>query len=196
RMGMHEMREELEYLAIHERNPETHGVVSIRLDKLEEKSVGLVAEIERQLTRKLSERGLQADVAGRRKRAYSIWRKMERKSIGFEQLSDIFGFRVVVKTLAECYQALGIVHTTWPVVPGRFKDYISTPKQNDYRSIHTTVIGPGKQRVELQIRTREMHQIAEYGIAANALYNDDLGSPNELLSRDSKAYAWLRRTIE
>ena len=109
---------------------------------------------------------------GRRKRAYSVWRKMERKSVGFEQLSDIFGFRVVVKTLADCYQALGIVHTTWPMVPGRFKDYISTPKQNDYRSIHTTVIGPGKQRVELQIRTTEMHEIAEYGIAAHALYKD------------------------
>jgi len=121
---------------------------------------------------------------------------MERKAVGFEQLSDILGFRVVVGSVAECYQALGIVHTTWPVVPGRFKDYISTPKQNDYRSIHSTVIGPGKQRVELQIRTREMHQIAEYGIAAHALYKDGFGSPTELLSRESSAYAWLRRTIE
>ena len=121
---------------------------------------------------------------------------MERKAVGFEQLSDIFGFRVIVDDVAECYRALGIVHTTWPVVPGRFKDYISTPKQNDYRSIHSTVIGPGKQRVELQIRTREMHQIAEYGIAAHALYKDGVGSPTELLSRESNAYAWLRRTIE
>src|SRR4029078_12105521 len=88
------------------------------------------------------------------------------------------------------------VHTTWPVVPGRFKDYISTPKQNDYRSIHTTVIGPSQQRVELQIRPREMHEIAEYGIAAHALYKDDVGSPTEMLSRESSAYAWLRRTIE
>ena len=121
---------------------------------------------------------------------------MERKSVGFEQLSDIFGFRVIVKTLPECYRALGIVHTTWPVVPGRFKDYVSTPKQNDYRSIHTTVIGPGKQRVELQIRTEEMHEIAEYGIAAHALYKDGVGSPTEMLSRESNAYGWLRRTIE
>src|SRR5262249_34117596 len=134
--------------------------------------------------------------SGRRKRAYSIWRKMERKSVGFEQLSDIVGFRVIVKTLAECYQALGIVHTTWPVVPGRFKDYISTPKQNDYSSIHTTVIGPGNQRVGLQIRTRDMYQGAEYGIAAHALYKDGLGSPTEMLSRESSAYAWLRHTIE
>src|SRR4029078_10590135 len=195
-MGMHEMREELEDLAFRELNQEAHAVVSERLDKLEEKSVGLVADIERQLTRKLSERGLQAKVKGRRKRAYSVWRKIERKSIGFEQLSDIFGFRVIVNTLAECYEALGIVHTTWPVWPGLCKDYISPPKQNDYRSIHTTVIGPSQQRVELQIRTREMHEIAEYGIAAHALYKDDVGSPTEMLSRESSAYAWLRRTIE
>ena len=163
---------------------------------MEERNVGLVAEIEQQLTRKLGDRGIVAEVTGRRKRAYSIWRKMERKSVGFEQLSDIVGFRVVVKTVAECYQALGIVHTTWPMVPTRFKDYVSTPKQNDYRSIHTTVIGPGKQRVELQIRTGEMDEIAEYGIAAHALYKDGAGSPTEMLSRESSAYAWLRRTIE
>src|SRR5712691_3830550 len=196
RMGMHEMREELEDLAFRELNPEAHAVISGRLDALEAKNVGPVTEIEQQLTRKLSERGIAAEVSGRRKRAYSIWRKMERKSIGFEQLSDIFGFRVMVKSLAECYQALGIVHTTWPVVPGRFKDYVSTPKQNDYRSIHTTVIGPSQQRVELQIRTRDMHEIAEYGIAAHALYKDGVGSPTEMLSRESSAYAWLRRTIE
>ncbi len=111
RMGMHGMREELEDLAFRELNPEAYAVISGRLDTLEAKNVGLVTDIEQQLTRKLSERGITAEVSGRRKRAYSIWRKMEHKSVGFEQLSDIFGFRVVVKTLAECYQALGIVHT-------------------------------------------------------------------------------------
>jgi RelA/SpoT family (p)ppGpp synthetase len=196
RMGMHEMREELEDLSFRELNPEAYRVISERLEALAERSSGWITEIEQQLTKKLAERGIPAEVSGRRKRAYSIWRKMERKSVGFEQLSDIFGFRVVVKTLAECYQALGIVHTTWPVVPGRFKDYVSTPKQNDYRSIHTTVIGPGKQRVELQIRTRDMEDIAEYGIAAHALYKDGVGSPTEMLSRESNAYAWLRHTIE
>ncbi len=196
RMGMHEMREELDDLAFRELYPEAYEVVSSRLNALEERSRFLIGEIESQLTKKLAERGIKALVKGRRKRAYSIWRKMERKSIGFEQLSDIFGFRVIVKTLADCYQALGIVHSSWPMVPGRFKDYISTPKANDYRSIHTTVIGPGKQRVELQIRTEEMHEIAEYGIAAHALYKDGAGSPTELLSRESTAYAWLRRTIE
>ena len=196
RMGMHEMREELEDLAFRVLNPDAYGVIRERLDVLESRNAGLVEEIEQQLTRKLADRGITAEVMGRNKRAYSIWRKMERKSIGFEQLSDIVGFRVVVKTLGDCYQALGIVHTTWPMVPGRFKDYVSTPKQNDYQSIHTTVIGPGKQRVELQIRTREMHEVAEYGIAAHALYKDGIGSPSEMLSRKSSAYAWLRRTVE
>ncbi len=196
RMGMQEMREELEDLAFRELNPDAYKVLTERLETLAAKSSGWIKEIEEQLAKKLSDRGISAEVSGRRKRAYSIWRKMERKAVGFEQLSDIFGFRVVVGDIGECYQALGIVHTSWPVVPGRFKDYISTPKQNDYRSIHTTVIGPGKQRVELQIRTREMQQIAEYGIAAHALYKDELGSPTEMLSRESSAYAWLRRTIE
>ena len=128
----------------------------------------------------------------------------------FEQLSDIFGFRVIVGTVADCYAALGIVHTTWPTVPGRFKDYISTPKQNDYRSIHTTVIGPGSQRVELQIRTEEMHRLAEYGIAAHALYKDGRRRPKKAngggnghggsvlagFNEEIRAYDWLRRTIE
>jgi RelA/SpoT family (p)ppGpp synthetase len=196
RMGMHSLREELEDLAFRQLYPEPNNLVSERLNALADRHSHLIAGIEQQLTRKLAESGTTAIVSGRRKRPYSIWRKMERKSVGFEQLSDIFGFRVVVKTIREVYRALGIVHTTWPMVPGRFKDYVSTPKQNDYRSIHTTVIGPGNQRVELQIRTEEMHEIAEYGIAAHALYKDSVGSPTELLSRESSAYAWLRRTIE
>ena len=196
RMGMQEMRVELEDLGFRELNPDAYRVISQRLQALAERNRDLIAEIEQQLTRKFADRGIAAVVAGRQKRPYSIWCKMERKSVGFEQLSDIFGFRVIVPTIEECYRALGIVHTTWPVVPGRFKDYVSTPKQNDYRSIHTTVIGPGRQRVELQIRTRTMHEIAEYGIAAHALYKDGQGSPSEMLSRESNAYAWLRRTIE
>jgi GTP diphosphokinase / guanosine-3',5'-bis(diphosphate) 3'-diphosphatase len=196
RMGMQEMRDELEDLAFRELNPDAYKVITERLEELAARSKSWIAEIEQQLAKKLADSGISAEVGGRRKRAYSIWRKMERKAVGFEQLSDIFGFRVVVPSVAECYRALGVVHTTWPVVPGRFKDYISTPKQNDYRSIHSTVIGPGKQRVELQIRTGQMQQIAEYGIAAHSLYKDGLGSPTEMLSRESNAYAWLRRTIE
>src|SRR5690242_8320962 len=196
RMGMHSLREELEDLSFRQLFPEANDLVSERLNALAERHSHLIAKIEEQLTRKLAESGTVAKVEGRRKRPYSIWRKMERKSVGFEQLSDIFGFRVIVNTVRECYRALGIVHTTWPIVAGRFKDYISTPKQNDYRSLHTTVIGPGNQRVELQIRTENMHEIAEYGIAAHALYKDDVDSPTEMLSRESNAYAWLRRTIE
>jgi RelA/SpoT family (p)ppGpp synthetase len=196
RMGMHSLREELEDLSFRQLYPEANDLVSERLDALAARHSHLIAEIEQQLTRKLAESGTTATVTGRRKRPYSIWRKMERKSVGFEQLSDIFGFRVIVTTIRECYRALGIVHTTWPMVPGRFKDYVSTPKQNDYRSLHTTVIGPGNQRVELQIRTEAMHEIAEYGIAAHALYKDSADSPSDMLSRESNAYGWLRRTIE
>jgi RelA/SpoT family (p)ppGpp synthetase len=196
RMGMQEMREELEDLAFRELDPGAYAVVTERLNALAERNRNLIGEIESQLVGNLAGHSMTAHVKGRRKRAFSIWTKMERKSVGFEQLSDIFGFRVIVDSVEECYRALGIVHTAWPVVPGRFKDYISTPKQNDYRSIHTTVIGPGNQRVELQIRTREMDEIAEFGIAAHALYKDGIGSPTELLNRESNAYAWLRHTIE
>ena len=114
----------------------------------------------------------------RQKKPWSVFRKMETKALSFEQLSDIFGFRVVVDSVEDCYRALGAIHTTWSMVPGRFKDYISTPKQNDYRSIHTTIVGPSRQRVELQIRTEEMNKIAEYGVAAHALYKDTGGKPN------------------
>jgi GTP diphosphokinase / guanosine-3',5'-bis(diphosphate) 3'-diphosphatase len=196
RMGMQEMREELEDLSFRTLDPEAFAVVMQRLDALADRNRNLIGEIETQLSANLAKNGIPARVTGRRKRPFSIWTKMERKSIGFEQLSDIFGFRVVMKDIEACYRALGVVHTTWPVVPGRFKDYISTPKQNDYRSIHTTVIGPGKQRVELQIRTEEMDQIAEIGIAAHAFYKDGVGSPTELLKRESNAFAWLRHTIE
>jgi len=195
RMGMQEMREELEDLSFRTLDPEAYAVVMQRLDALAERNRNLIGEIEDQLSNNLRHRGLGARVYGRRKKPFSIWTKMERKSVGFEQLSDIFGFRLVVNDIEACYRALGIVHTTWPVVPGRFKDYISTPKQNDYRSIHTTVIGPGNQRVELQIRTEAMDQIAERGIAAHVFYKEGVGSPTEFLKRESNAFAWLRHTI-
>jgi GTP diphosphokinase / guanosine-3',5'-bis(diphosphate) 3'-diphosphatase len=195
RMGMQEMREELEDLSFHTLDPEAYAVVMQRLDALAERNRNLIGEIESQLSKKMLKHGIAARVYGRRKQPFSIWTKMERKSVGFEQLSDIFGFRVVMPDIEACYRALGVVHTTWPVVPGRFKDYISTPKQNDYRSIHTTVIGPGNQRVELQIRTEEMNQIAEFGIAAHAFYKEGMGSPTERLKHESNAFAWLRHTV-
>ncbi len=195
RMGMQEMREELEDLSFHTLDPEAYAVVKQRLDALADRNRNLIGEIESQLSRNLQKNGITARVYGRRKQPFSIWTKMERKSVGFEQLSDIYGFRVVMQDVEACYRALGVVHTTWPVVPGRFKDYISTPKQNDYRSLHTTVIGPGNQRVELQIRTEEMNQIAEFGIAAHAFYKEGTGSPTERLKHESNAFAWLRHTV-
>src|SRR5438034_985376 len=195
RMGMQEMREELEDLSFHTLDPEAYAVVMQRLDALAERNRNLIGEIESQLSKNLQKNGIAAHVYGRRKQPFSIWTKMERKSVGFEQLSDIFGFRVILDNVEACYAALGVVHTTWPVVPGRFKDYISTPKQNDYRSIHTTVIGPGNQRVELQIRTEEMNQIAEFGIAAHAFYKEGAGSPTERVKHESDAVARLRHTV-
>ncbi|MBM6580252.1 bifunctional (p)ppGpp synthetase/guanosine-3',5'-bis(diphosphate) 3'-pyrophosphohydrolase [Microvirga sp. BT689] len=195
RMGIQEMREELEELSFQNLDPEAYEAIKRHLHELSTKSEKLVDEIERTLTTKLRAQGIEAEVTGRQKRPYSIWRKMERKSVSFEQLSDIFAFRIIVNTIDECYRALGIVHTSWPMVPGRYKDYISTPKQNDYRSIHTTVIGPGSQRVELQIRTGDMDEVAEFGIAAHALYKEGVND-NSRLAKESRAYQWLRRTID
>jgi guanosine-3',5'-bis(diphosphate) 3'-pyrophosphohydrolase len=196
RMGMQELREELENLAFRHFMPEAFETISSRLEELGRESGPVIEGIERQLAARLLGAGIQAEVSGRLKRAYSVWKKMERKSVSFEQLSDIIGFRVIVDHPEDCYGVLGVVHMTWPSVPGRFKDYISTPKQNDYRSIHTTIVGPGRRRVELQIRTRDMDEVAELGIAAHALYKDGRASDRDGLARESRAYSWLRKTIE
>ncbi|WP_188610281.1 RelA/SpoT family protein [Chelatococcus reniformis] len=195
RMGMQEMREELEELSFHHMKGDAQATIRKRLEEVVNKNERLIEQIETDLKAKLAERGIEARVLGRRKSPYSIFRKMERKSVAFEQLSDIFGFRVMVRSIDDCYRALGIVHTTWPMVPGRYKDYISTPKQNDYRSIHTTVVGPGHQRVELQIRTADMDSVAELGIAAHALYKEGLNDPSAL-ANESRAYRWLRKTVD
>src|SRR3954447_16371581 len=194
RMGIQEMREELEDLSFQNLNPEAYDTISRHLHELSVKSEKLVDKIEHDLMAKFKAQGVRAAVKGRQKRPYSIWRKMERKSVSFEQLSDIIGFRVIVDSVDDCYRALGVVHTTWPMVPGRYKDYISTPKQNDYRSIHTTVVGPSSQRVELQIRTAAMEEVAEYGIAAHALYKDRPADGSHAAG-ESRAYQWLRRTV-
>ena len=195
-MGMQGLRAELEELSFRHLMPEAHAMILTRLEELKAKNGAIIVKIEKELTDQFAKRGIKVQVKGRQKQAYSVWRKMERRSIAFEQLSDIYGFRIIVDSVADCYAAVGVAHTTWPSVPGRFKDYISTPKQNDYRSIHTTVIGPGSQRVELQIRTQEMHEIAEYGIAAHALYKDAPGAPDGSRTGESRAYRGLRRTIE
>jgi len=199
RMGMQGMREELEELAFRHVNPEAFHTVTQRLADIFERNRGVIGSIETSLSALFEKHALKATVKSRQKKPWSVFRKMEAKALSFEQLSDLFGFRVVVDSIEDCYRALGAIHTTWSMVPGRFKDYISTPKQNDYRSIHTTIIGPARQRVELQIRTADMNKIAEYGVAAHALYKDGLpklnGSGNAI-SKETNAYGWLRRTIE
>ncbi len=208
RMGIQEMRDELEDLSFQVLNPEARNTIIQRLDTLREESGDIIREIESVLNEKIVGEIEDAIVTGREKRPYSIWRKMERKQISLGQLSDIYGFRVIVRTQGDCYRALGVAHQNWRVVPGRFKDYISTPKQNDYRSIHTTVIGPHHKRVELQIRTREMHEVAERGVAAHALYKETVNGSGEPvktngaapgavpLSEESNAYRWLRRLVD
>ncbi len=193
RMGMQGLRSELEDLAFRYLMPDARSLIVSRLEELKTKNGKLIARIAEELRDQFARRGIKCEVKGRQKQAYSILRKMERNSISFEQLSDIFGFRILVDKVEDCYAAVGVAHTTWPSVMGRFKDYISTPKQNDYRSIHTTVIGPGAQRVELQIRTYDMHEIAEYGIAAHALYKDGRSA---LEAGESGAYRGLRQIIE
>jgi RelA/SpoT family (p)ppGpp synthetase len=201
RMGMQTMRDELEDHAFRVLNPEAHKTISERLTRLRQESGEAIAEIEKALKDKLAANHIGTVVFGREKRPYSIWRKMERKHLSLGQLSDIFGFRVIVATLDECYRALGIAHYAWRAVPGRFKDYISNPKQNGYRSLHTTVIGPRHMRVELQIRTREMHDVAERGIAAHGFYKDapsvaDAGRGVQVDDPESQAYQWLRHLID
>jgi GTP pyrophosphokinase len=142
-----------------------------------------------QLRQDLEADGVKATVSGREKAPYSIWRKMQVKNVAFEQLSDIMAFRVVVETIPECYQVLGAIHGHYPTVPGRFKDYISTPKPNGYRSLHTAAIGPERQRIEIQIRTREMHEEAELGVAAHWAYKSRERA-------DGKQYRWLRELLE
>jgi GTP diphosphokinase / guanosine-3',5'-bis(diphosphate) 3'-diphosphatase len=201
RMGMQTMRDELEDLAFHVLNPEAHRTISERLKRLRQESGEAIAEIEKALKDKLSANHIETVIYGREKRPYSIWRKMERKHVSLGQLSDIFGFRVIVASVDECYRALGIAHHAWRAVPGRFKDYISNPKQNGYRSLHTIVIGPRHMRVELQIRTREMHDVAERGIAAHGFYKDapsvaDAERGVRVDGPESQAYQWLRHLID
>lgn len=204
RMGMREMREELEELAFKVINPNAFVAVEERLSKLRDQNRVEIENVVSEIELLLEGMNLKADVTGRQKRPFSIYMKMERKAVGFEQLSDIYAFRVLVNTVEDCYKALGGIHMRWAMVPERFKDFISTPKQNDYRSLHTTVVGPGRQRVELQIRTHEMHDIAEYGIAAHTLYKDRSNEGNEeridlqnakRMRRDSYAYMWLQNIV-
>jgi GTP diphosphokinase / guanosine-3',5'-bis(diphosphate) 3'-diphosphatase len=191
RLGMHQMKDQLEDLAFAELHPDARASILARRDFLRDKGAGVVPRIISELQRKLEEGGLRrAAVSGREKAAYSIWRKMQRKNVAFEQLSDLMAFRILVDDVGDCYHALGIIHSAYHVVPGRFKDYISTPKPNNYRSLHTGVIGPERQRIEVQIRTRDMHEIAELGVAAHWTYKQGAGRT------EGPQYRWLRELLD
>src|SRR5436309_9833652 len=170
RIGMYEMMTEMQTLAFRELEPDAFASITRRLKQLTESGGDLVNRIGLGLQLYLADNGLEAEVTGRQKHPFSIWRKMAERHISFEQLSDVMAFRIIVGDSGDCYLALGLIHQRWPMVPGRFKDYVSTPKRNGYRSLHTSVIHSEKVRIEIQIRSREMHAQAEYGLAAHWAY--------------------------
>ena len=195
RMGIQSFREELEDLSFKMLKPQGYNLISEKLAALKAERSDMLDSIAYDLKNLLTEEAVDAAVEGREKSPFSIWRKMENKSISLEQLSDIFGFRVIVDTEADCYRALGAVHRKWQFVPGRFKDYISVPKTNNYRSLHTTIIGPNRQRVEIQIRTSEMHTIAQNGVAAHWLYKDSDDDRRKVFE-DIKPFKWLQELVD
>ncbi len=190
RLGMNELKDELEHLAFGNLDPEAMESITARLNYLIEESPDLEREMVAALQELMDLSDIKATVSGRIKRPYSIWRKMERQNISFEQLSDVMAFRVIVNNVEECYRVLGIIHGRYSTIPGRFKDYISTPKPNFYRSLHTAVIGPKNRRLEIQIRTRDMHAEAEMGVAAHWQYKqaDD--------KVEGSQYVWMRELLE
>ena len=190
RIGMQRFKDELQDLAFEQLNPDGRQSIVARLEFLKQHGEDLPERIIHELQRALAQDGIEAWVTGRKKSPYSIWRKMQRQNVAFEQLSDIMAFRIVVEDIGACYQSLGTLHSRYPVVPGRFKDYISTPKPNGYRSIHTCLLGPERERVEVQIRTAEMHDVAEYGVAAHWRYKQGAQAV------DGRQYRWLRELLD
>ncbi len=190
RIGMQEMKNELEDLAFIETNPEARTSVITRLDFLRKVGGDLINRITQELTGTLTDAGIKLEIYGREKLPYSIWHKMQHKDIAFEQLSDIVGFRVLVDNVEECYRTLGILHSKYRVIPGRFKDYISTAKPNGYQSLHTGILGPEQHRIEIQIRTHEMHDIAENGVAAHWTYKQKAGKT------EGRQYRWIRELLD
>ena len=189
RIGMQEVKSELEEIAFAELYKDAHDSIVARLNFLREQGSNIVPKIIEQLKKDMEENGIQASVSGREKTPYSIWRKMQQKNASFEQLSDIMAFRITVDDVGTCYQALGVIHSKYHMIPRRFKDYISTPKPNGYKSIHTGVIGPENTRIEIQIRTYEMHEVAEKGVAAHWAYKQ--GQKVE-----GRNFRWIRELLE
>ncbi len=196
RMGMQWMREELEDLAFHVLNPEGRSSIIRRFLRLQKESGDVIQKITRDIRSELAKAGIEAQVFGRAKKPYSIWRKMQEKDQSFSRLSDTYGFRVITANEADCYRVLGAIHQRWRAVPGRFKDYISQPKSNGYRSIHTTVSGRDGKRVEVQIRTRQMHDVAEAGVAAHWSYKDGVRVENPFAVDPAKWIAGLTERFE
>ncbi|NIY79079.1 MAG: bifunctional (p)ppGpp synthetase/guanosine-3',5'-bis(diphosphate) 3'-pyrophosphohydrolase [Rhodobacteraceae bacterium] len=196
RMGMQWMREELEDLSFRVINPEARNSIIRRFILLQRETGDVIHKITNDIRTELDREGIEADVFGRAKKPYSIWRKMEEKQQSFSRLSDIYGFRVITKTEMDCYRVLGVIHQRWRAVPTRFKDYISQPKSNGYRSIHTTVSGRDGKRVEVQIRTRQMHEVAESGVAAHWSYRDGVRAQNPFAVDPTKWLAQLTERFE
>jgi GTP pyrophosphokinase len=190
RMGMHEIKDELENLSFAQVYPEAYASIVQRRSFLREQGTAHSDQIIQELGKVLADAGVKCVVSGREKTPYSIWRKMQKKRMEFEQLSDIMAFRIIVDDIGACYQALGVIHSEYSMIPGRFKDYISTPKPNNYRSLHTGVLGPFRSRIEIQIRTLEMHEIAELGVAAHWQYKQ--GRPQ----LEGRQYRWLRELLD
>jgi len=192
RIGMQEVKDELEDIAFGELHADARASILSRLEYLRGTDGSFVTRIEDELKRTLANAGVESWISGRQKRPVSIWRKMQSKDVAFEQLSDIVAFRIVVADIEACYKALGVVHAAYPMVPGRFKDYVSTPKPNGYRSIHTTVLGPEGYRIEMQIRSTEMQEIAEVGVAAHWRYKQRIVTAEG----EGQQYRWLRELLE
>ena len=196
RMGMQWMREELEDLAFRVLNPDARNSIIRRFITLQRETGDVVHRITADIRAELEKAQIEADVYGRAKKPYSIWRKMQEKDLAFSRLSDIYGFRVICTSEQDCYRILGVIHQRWRAVPGRFKDYISQPKSNGYRSIHTTVSGRDGKRVEVQIRTRQMHEVAEAGVAAHWSYRDGVRALNPFAVDPSKWIASMTERLD
>lgn len=189
RIGMYEFMKEMQSLAFRELEPEAYESITKRLEGLKVEGEDRIAKIASGLKLLLGRNGIDAELTGREKHPYSIWKKMSERHVSLEQLSDIMAFRAIVGTEEECYRALGVIHRRWPMVPGRFKDYISTPKRNGYRSLHTSIIHASDTRIEIQIRTRDMHAQAEFGLAAHWAYKQDAVRPDTQVS-------WIRDLVD
>lgn len=198
RLGIAWMKAELEDLAFKYLEPEAYQMLAEKVARSAPEREAYIQRTVKTLSARLHEAGFAAEVSGRAKHLYSIWRKMRAQNCEYEQVYDVIAFRAIVETIADCYAALGVIHGTYTPIPGRFKDYIALPKPNGYQSLHTTVLGPERERMEIQIRTREMHRVAELGIAAHWKYKERgrQGHDNVLDTKDAQRFQWLRQLME